>query len=116
VTLVLARQWRAPASFGALVESCCCVSAAFFMLLVTMLLPWHLLTVVVLAVLAGREPFVMAGVTLTLLALLSYLVTFAVATLMLLLPLSSIALLRWARSPQRRTATARAGQARRVSG
>jgi hypothetical protein len=83
VIAILIRQWRAAPSFSTLTESCCLLAAAFFLLLITMLLPWHLLTVIGLAVLCRREPFLLAGVVLTVLGLLSYFLTFAVATLML---------------------------------
>ena len=56
VALIFVRQWRAipstarspehQAPLAALVESCCLLGCAFFLLLITMLLPWHLLTVV----------------------------------------------------------------------
>ena len=64
------------------------------MLLITQLWPWHLLSVIVLGVVCAREPFVLAAVALTVLALLSYFLTFAVATLMLGLVLGALWLLR----------------------
>jgi hypothetical protein len=80
---IYSRQWRAAPSFAALTESCFLTGLAFFILLITQLWPWHLLTVIVLGILCGREPFVAAAVVLTVLALLSYFLTFAVATVML---------------------------------
>ena len=59
-----------------------------------MLLPWHLLSAIVFGLVAGREPFVLAAVVLTVLALLSYFLTFAVATLMLGVVLGALWLLR----------------------
>ncbi|MGD0949344.1 MAG: hypothetical protein ABSA52_18190 [Candidatus Binatia bacterium] len=91
---IFIRQWRAATSLTALTESCCLVAAAFFLLLVTILPPWHLLLVVALAVISGREFFVLSAVVLTVLGLLSYFLTFAVATLMLGLILGALWLLR----------------------
>ena len=88
------RQWRSAPSFGALVESGFLISAAFFLLLVTMLLPWHLATVIVLGVVCGREPFLSAAVILTVLAMLSYFLTFAGATVLLAVLLATLWLLR----------------------
>jgi hypothetical protein len=85
LVLVFTRQWRATDPFAALSESCCLVAAAFFLLFVTILPPWHLLLVITLAIVCGREPFLLAAVVLTVLAMLSYFLTFAVATLMLCL-------------------------------
>ena len=92
--LILVRQWTAAPSLAALVESCCLFACAFFLLLITMLLPWHLLSAIVLGLVAGREPFLLAAVVLTVLALLSYFLTFAVATLMLGVVLGALWLLR----------------------
>jgi MYXO-CTERM domain-containing protein len=93
VALIFVRQWRAvpstarspeyQAPLAALVESCCLLSCAFFLLLITMLLPWHLLTVVASAVLCAREPFLGLAAVLTVLALLSYFVTFAGAAVLM---------------------------------
>jgi hypothetical protein len=99
VTLTLWRQWRAAPSFAALVESCCLLGSAFFLLLVTMLLPWHLLTVVALAVLRGRQPWLAWAVVLTVLALASYFLTFAVATLGAAVVAAAVWLLRRSRVP-----------------
>jgi hypothetical protein len=92
--LILVRQWSATPSLAALVESCCLSACAFFLLLITMLLPWHLLSAIVFGLVAGREPFLLAAVVLTVLALLSYFLTFAVATLMLGAVLGALWLLR----------------------
>ncbi len=97
------RQWRMGSSLQAVVESCFLLSCAFFLLLITMLLPWHLLTVVGLGLLCRREPFLCAAVVLTALALLSYFLTFAVATLMVGAVVGAVWLLR-------RTSTASAGR------
>ena len=68
------------------------------MLLITQLWPWHLLTVIALGVLCGREPFAAAAVGLTLLAMLSYFLTFAVATVMCALVAGALWLMRRAGS------------------
>ena len=93
VALVLVRQWRAIPStatssdcyapLSALVESCCLLGCAFFLLLIAMSFPWHLLTVVACAILCGREPFLGLAAVLTVLALLSYFVTFTGAAVLL---------------------------------
>jgi hypothetical protein len=90
VVLVFARQWRGAPSPTALAESCCLLGCAFFLLLVTMLLPWHLLTVIASAVLCAREPFLGLAVVLSVLALLSYFVTFAGATVLMGLILGAL--------------------------
>jgi len=92
--LIFVRQWRAGEPFAALSESCCLVAAAFFLLFVAILPPWHLLLVIALAVVCGREPFLLAAVVLTVLAMLSYFLTFAVATLMLCLIVGVLWLMR----------------------
>jgi len=51
------------------------------------LLPWHLLTAVAAAVLCSREPFLGLAAVLTVLALLSYFVTFAGAAVLMALVL-----------------------------
>jgi hypothetical protein len=81
VAAALIRQLRAAAPFPALVESCCLIGSAFFLLLITMLLPWHLLVVIALATVCGREPWLLWAATLTLLGLASYFLTFPVAAL-----------------------------------
>jgi hypothetical protein len=92
--LTFARQWHAAEPFAALSETCCLLAAAFFLVLVTILPPWHLLLVIALAVICGREPFLLAAVVLTVLAMLSYFLTFAVATLMCGLVVALLWLLR----------------------
>ena len=82
ISVTFIRQWRAAPSIPALLESCTLSGLAFFMLLITQLWPWHLLTVITMSILTGREPFIGLGVVLSILALLSNFVTFAVATLM----------------------------------
>lgn len=79
------RQWRAGPSVESMLEAGCLWAAAFVLLVLTMLLPWHLLMVIVPAVLCGREPFIGFAVVLTVLGLASYFLTFAVATLALAL-------------------------------
>ncbi|MBI4518989.1 MAG: hypothetical protein HY699_24625 [Deltaproteobacteria bacterium] len=78
-----ARQWRAAPSLAALAESCCLIGLVFCSLMVTQLWPWHLLPVITLALVCGREPFTLVAVVLTVLALLSYALTFAIAALTL---------------------------------
>jgi hypothetical protein len=100
VALIVVRQWRVipsparspehQAPLAALAESCCLLGCAFFLLLITMLLPWHLLTVVASAVLCGREPFLGLAVVLTVLALLSYFVTFTGAAVLMGLVLGAL--------------------------
>jgi hypothetical protein len=99
MTATLVRQWRAAPSFGALVESCFLVGLAFFLLMVTQLWPWHLLSVIAFALLCGHEPFVVAAVGLTVLGLLSYFLTFAIATVMLVSTLGAVWVLRRFSSP-----------------
>ena len=94
VVAVFTRQWRAVEPFAALCESCCLIASAFFLLLVTILPPWHLLLVIALAVVCGREPFLLAAVVLTVLAMLSYFLTFAVAAVMLCLVAGTLWLMR----------------------
>lgn len=94
VAAILARQWAAAASFSALIESCCLLGCAFFLLLITMLLPWHLLTVIACGIVRGREPFLALAVGLTVLAMLSYFVTFAIASVMLIAVLTALWALR----------------------
>lgn len=74
------RQWRSGPSMQTLTEACCLWATAFVLLVLTMLLPWHLLIAIVLAVLCGREPFLGVAVVLTVLGLASYFLTFGVAT------------------------------------
>lgn len=94
VVAIFTQQWHAADPFAALRESCCLIAGAFFLLLVTILPPWHLLPVIALAVICGREPFLLAAVVLTLLALLSYFLTFAVATVTLCLVAGALWLMR----------------------
>jgi len=93
--LVLVRQWRSPPAFAALVEACCLLGLAAFMLLITQLWPWHLVTVIVVGILCAREPFVLTAIVLTVLGMLSYYLTFAIAALALLLAVAALAALRW---------------------
>ncbi len=94
VVAIFTRQWRAAEPFAALRESCCLIAGAFFLLLVTILPPWHLLLVIALAVICGREPFLLAAVVLTVLAMLSYFLTFAMATVMVCLVVGTLWLMR----------------------
>jgi hypothetical protein len=94
VAAVWWRQWRAPASLEALLESCFLIGLSFFSLLVTMLLPWHLLVVTALGLVCARRIFALSAAAVTVLSLLSYFLTFGVAALMLALALGSILLLR----------------------
>ena len=94
IAAVIVHQWRRPRSFTLLVESCFGVAVAFFLLLITMLLPWHLLVVVALGLVSGEERLILAAVAFTVLALLSYFVTFAIATLMGGLAVGAVWLLR----------------------
>lgn len=80
--VVLARQARAPQGLEALLQSCVLLGVGFFALMVTMLLPWHLLSVVALGLLCERRGFVVAAAAISVLALLSYFLTFAVAALL----------------------------------
>jgi len=79
---VLARQARAPQGLEALLQSGFLLGAGFFSLMVTMLFPWHLLTVVALGLLCERRGFVVAAAAISILALLSYFLTFAVAAVL----------------------------------
>jgi hypothetical protein len=79
---VLVRQARAPQGLEALLQSCFLLGVAFFSLMVTMLFPWHLLTVVTFGLLCERRSFAVAAAAISLLALLSYFLTFAVGALM----------------------------------
>ena len=81
--IVLLRQWLSVSSFSMVTETCFLMSCAFFLTLPTMLMPWHLVTAVACGILCRREPFVLAAVVLTILGMLSYFLTFAVAALML---------------------------------
>ncbi|HEX7409450.1 MAG TPA: hypothetical protein VF515_17615 [Candidatus Binatia bacterium] len=94
VVAILMRQWRAAPGFAALTESCFLTGLVFFFLLITQLWPWHLLGVIAFGVICGREPFLLAAVVLTVLAVLSYFLTFAVATLMLGAVVAALWLLR----------------------
>ena len=94
VVVTLVRQWTAAASFSALIESCCLLGCAFFLLLITMLLPWHLLTVIACGIVCGREPFLALAVALTVLAMLSYFLTFAIASVTLIAVLAALWALR----------------------
>ncbi len=104
VAAALIRQLHAAAPFPALVESCCLIGSAFFLLLITMLLPWHLLVVVALATVRGREPWLLWAATLTLLGLASYFLTFPVAALAGAISALAIWLLRSIRTYGRRVA------------
>jgi hypothetical protein len=97
VAAALIRQLRTPAPFPALVESCCVTGSAFFLLLITMLLPWHLMVVIALATVRAREPWLLWAVTLTLLGLASYFLTFPVAALAGAISALAIWSLRWIR-------------------
>jgi len=93
--LILTRQWRSAPLFPALLEGSFLIGLAAFMLLITQLWPWHLLTVVVLGILCDREPFVLTAVVLTVLGMLSYFLTFAIAAVALLLVVAALGVLRW---------------------
>jgi hypothetical protein len=77
---VLIRQWRAASPLSALIDSCCLLGIAAFALLITQLWPWHLETVIALGLVSGREPYAGLAVLVTVLGLLSYFLTFGVAT------------------------------------
>jgi hypothetical protein len=91
---VVIRQWRTAPSVAALTQGCCLIGLAAFMLLITQLWPWHLLTVIALGIVSGEEPFVIAAMALTVLGMLSYFLTFAVATVLLALVVAALWLLR----------------------
>ena len=91
---VLVRQARAPEGLEALLQSCFLLGAGFFALMVTMLFPWHLLSVVALGLLCERRAFVVAAAAISLLALLSYFLTFAVAALLFAAVAAALWLLR----------------------
>jgi len=91
---IFIRQWRAAASFAVVVEGCFLIGSAVFLFLITMLLPWHLLVIIAVGLITGREPFVLAAVGLTVLALLSYFLTFAVATVMLAVVVGTVWMMR----------------------
>jgi hypothetical protein len=93
-SLVFARQWRISPTPGSLPETCFLIGLCFCGLLITQLWPWHLLTVIACALVSGREPHLRVAVVLTLLALLSYFLTFAVATAMLTMIVASLWLMR----------------------
>lgn len=93
------RQWRARPSLNALTESCFCVTAAFSFLLISMLFPWHLVTVITLGVMCARQPFVGIAAVLTVVAMLSYFLTFAVATALLGVLVGALWLVRRLRGP-----------------
>ena len=82
---VLACQWRGLLS---VVESMCLLSVAFTMLVVSVLWPWHLEVPIALALVAGRARWRWLGLALTVLALLSYFLTFEWAAA-LILPLAA---------------------------
>jgi hypothetical protein len=92
--VIVVRQWRRPPSVALLIESAFLVSLAFTMLLITILWPWHLMVPVCLGLLTGRPAFVALAVGLTIAGLLSYFLTFAVATLGLVLVVGALAFLR----------------------
>lgn len=83
VLVVLVRQGRAPAGLAALMESAFLLAASFFSFMVTMLFPWHLLTVIGIGLTCERRPFVIAAAAISIIALLSYFLTFAVSALLL---------------------------------
>lgn len=91
---ILLRQWRLPPSASALVESAFLVSFAFSMLLMTILWPWHLMLPICLGLLSGRQVFVAIAVGLTLIGLLSYFLTLAIAALALVLIVGILVYLR----------------------
>jgi hypothetical protein len=99
VVVILLRQWRAAPGFTALTESCFLTGLAFFFLLITQLWPWHLLGVIAFGVICAREPFLLAAVVLTVLAVLSYFLTFTVATLMVGAVVAALWLLRRSKPP-----------------
>jgi hypothetical protein len=88
------RQWWQPPSLAVLIESSFLVSLAFTMFLVTILWPWHLMVPITLGLLTCRPAFVAVAVALTIAGLLSYFLTFAVATLGLVLIAGALTLLR----------------------
>jgi len=96
--VITGRQWRAGPSLASLLEACCLWAAAFVLLVMTMLLPWHLLIVIVLAVLCGREPYLAFAVVLTVLGLASYFLTFGFATLALAIAAAALWALRRGRA------------------
>jgi hypothetical protein len=91
---ILLRQWRLPASIEALVEAAFLISAAFTMLVITILWPWHLIVPICLGLLTRRPVLVAMAIGLTVVGLLSYLLTFAIAALGLVLIIAALALLR----------------------
>ena len=91
---VALRQWRTMPGPATIAQGCFLIGLAAFMLLITQLWPWHLLVVVVLGILSAEEPFVLIAVLLTVLGLLSYFLTFAVAALLLILIAGALWLLR----------------------
>lgn len=80
---VLFRQARAPSGTEPLLQSCFLLAGSFFSFMVTMLFPWHLLTVVGLGLVCEHRPFVTAAAAISVLALLSYFLTFALSALLL---------------------------------
>jgi alpha-1,6-mannosyltransferase len=95
--VVLVRQARAPIGVESLAQSWFLLAAGFFSFMVTMLFPWHLLTVVGLGLVCERRPFVIAAAAISVLALLSYFLTFAVGALLLAAVAAALWILRRAR-------------------
>jgi hypothetical protein len=91
---VAIRQWRTAPSLIALTQGCFLIGLASFMLLITQLWPWHLLTVIALGVVSAEQPFVLTTVALTVLGMLSYFLTFAVATVLVCLVTAAVWLMR----------------------
>ncbi len=98
VALICRRQWRDAASFGALIEACALILLALCFLLITQLWPWHLLAPIALAIARGSAAWLVLAVVLTLLGLLSYFLTFGIATVLLAAVVSSVWVLRRARA------------------
>ena len=94
VLAIFLRQWRSEPGWAAVAENSFLIGLALFVLLITQLWPWHLLTIIALGVVCGREPFVLAAVVATVLALLSYFLTFAVSTLMFIMLVVALWLMR----------------------
>ncbi len=95
---VFVSQWRGTLDF---VGALCLLAVAFTMVLVAALLPWHLEAPVALALLAGGRRWQALGVTLTLLAMLSYVFTFVWAAALLVALAGALRLVRGLRPAPR---------------